>query len=371
MYPTIALFLGVGHGVERAVGIIEGGKWFLGRRWCSGSPWDRTAAAAAGRAALDDFFFRYAIAFCSTLPIALAALPLQVRGLAQPSRMDPGAAVQVGFGAVLLTAIGTAAALTLAAACGGGAPRWTRCQQTQPAMAVRASRGQSVTTPSSSSTLAASIAGLAPGVEQQTPLVAALGQAGADQRPVSGDPTRAERAGIVEEWRRGRPASSCPGASETSRSDPSATAARTAWSCCAQKQHPALGALVPDLRQHGTGGTGILHVDRDAEVRSERGERLGEGRHRASAPQPEPPARAAATRSRRRGRSVVRTSDGSCISTGSPSAVSRTSTSTTSAPSSAALVMPAMLFSGASRGQVRWAMTSGRDGPRDVTRSWR
>ena len=67
---------------------------------------------------------------------------------------------------------------------------------------------------------------------------------------------------------------------------------------------------------------------------------------------------ASVVRSSRRAVRVVRHSVGSCISTGWASAVSRTSISTTSAPRSWATRMPARLFSGASRGQVRWAMTS-------------
>ena len=57
--------------------------------------------------------------------------------------------------------------------------------------------------------------------------------------------------------------------------------------------------------------------------------------------------------------SVVRSSQRSCISTGTPSAVRRTSTSTASAPCLSASAMPARLFSGRSAGQARWAMTKG------------
>ena len=74
VYPTVALFLGAGHGVERAIGIIEGGKWFLGAPtvvWLGAAAWIRRCRLRRlGIDARDDFFFRYAFSFCVTLPIA-------------------------------------------------------------------------------------------------------------------------------------------------------------------------------------------------------------------------------------------------------------------------------------------------------------
>ena len=121
MYPTIALFLGVGHGVERAVGVIEGGKWFLGPPTLL---WLGAAAAIrrqrlrrAGFDARDDFCFRYALSFCVTLPIAQLLYLGRYRSFAQPSglgrvegaddgdrgdRADAGRHVRVGgVGAVV------------------------------------------------------------------------------------------------------------------------------------------------------------------------------------------------------------------------------------------------------------------------------
>ena len=83
VYPTVALFLGAGHGVERVVGIIEGGKWFLGVPtviWLGAAAWIcGRRLQRLGIDARDDFFFRYAFSFCVTLPIAQLVVPWPLR----------------------------------------------------------------------------------------------------------------------------------------------------------------------------------------------------------------------------------------------------------------------------------------------------
>ena len=116
-HPSIAMFFGVAHGVERAVGIIEGGKWFLGPPtvlWLAlalSLRWRRV-----GRGAGDEFFFRYAVAFCVTLPVSQAAYYLRFGSFDQPSGLSDGLIAQVAIGAVALTILGT---LLL-----GGLDRW-------------------------------------------------------------------------------------------------------------------------------------------------------------------------------------------------------------------------------------------------------
>jgi hypothetical protein len=109
--PTVAVFLGVGHGVERAVGLIEGGKWFLGPPTLV---WLGLAALArrrrlqrAGVIAVDDFFFRYAISFCVTLPLAELAYLGRFGSFAQPSALDESRLRIVAYGAIVLTIVGT------------------------------------------------------------------------------------------------------------------------------------------------------------------------------------------------------------------------------------------------------------------------
>jgi hypothetical protein len=111
VYPTLALFLGAGHGVERAVGIIEGGKWFLGAPTVV---WLGTAAFIRGSRMhrhggdpRDDFFFRYAISFCVTLPIAQLTYLGRFGSFSQPSNLADSGARLMGLGVILLTLIGT------------------------------------------------------------------------------------------------------------------------------------------------------------------------------------------------------------------------------------------------------------------------
>jgi hypothetical protein len=118
-HSTIAVFFGVGHGVERAVGIIEGAKWFLGPPtvvWIALAAWLRWRKV--GHAATGEFFFRYAVAFCVALPVSQAAYYLRFQSFDQPSHLTDGHVVQLALGAIALTTLGTAML--------GGADRWWR-----------------------------------------------------------------------------------------------------------------------------------------------------------------------------------------------------------------------------------------------------
>jgi hypothetical protein len=113
VFPTVALFLGAGHGVERAVGIIEGGKWFLGAPtvvWLGSAAWIRRRhLGRLGVDARDDFFFRYAFSFCVTLPIAQLAYLGRFGSFAQPSKLAASGAHLMAIGVIVLTVIGTCA----------------------------------------------------------------------------------------------------------------------------------------------------------------------------------------------------------------------------------------------------------------------
>lgn len=142
----IAIFLGVAHGVERGVGIIEGGKWFLG---APAVVWLALAVVARvrsrGREALSEFFVRYAVAFCITLPVAEVGYRLQVGSFAQPSSLGTRGAVGVIAAGVATTLLGTAFAL-------GVEHRLARSTSQASSAATSAApiAGQSVTRPASS-----------------------------------------------------------------------------------------------------------------------------------------------------------------------------------------------------------------------------
>ena len=109
--PTVALFLGVGHGVERAVGIIEGGKWFLGPAmfvWLGVAAGIRQRRLRRfGLAARDDFCFRYALTFCITLPVSQLAYLGRYGSFAQPSALGDARMQVLALGAIALTVGGT------------------------------------------------------------------------------------------------------------------------------------------------------------------------------------------------------------------------------------------------------------------------
>jgi hypothetical protein len=110
-HSTLALFLGAGHGVERAIGIIEGGKWFLGAPtvvWLASAAWMRGRKLRQfGVDPRDDFFFRYAISFCVTLPVAQLAYLGRFGSFTQPSKLADSGARLTAIGVIALTVIGT------------------------------------------------------------------------------------------------------------------------------------------------------------------------------------------------------------------------------------------------------------------------
>jgi hypothetical protein len=113
-WAYFALFLGVAHGVERAVGIIEGEKWFLGPAVMT---WMATAAfirwRRVGSAAFEEFFFRHAIAFLLALPASQIAYYVWFDAFPPPSSLTDGELIQMAAGAVALTTVGTVAVIGL------------------------------------------------------------------------------------------------------------------------------------------------------------------------------------------------------------------------------------------------------------------
>lgn len=111
-HRSIAVFFGVGHGVERAIGVTEGGKWFL---VAPALVWLGWAAAArlrrVGRSGLDEFFVRYSLTFIVSLPAALVAYRIGIGSFDQPSALATRTTVAVAVGAALLTVAGTAVVL--------------------------------------------------------------------------------------------------------------------------------------------------------------------------------------------------------------------------------------------------------------------
>jgi hypothetical protein len=113
-HASLAVFFGVGHGIERAVGIIEGGKWFLAPL---AIVWLLVAVVLRvhrrGSLALDEFFVRYALAFCVSLPLGVAMYRARYGSFAQPSRLETAEVAQMAFGAVAATLFGTVSMLAL------------------------------------------------------------------------------------------------------------------------------------------------------------------------------------------------------------------------------------------------------------------
>ena len=110
----LALFFGAAHGVERGLGVVEGEKWFLGPAvfaWLFAAAWLRWRRV--GTAAIDEFFFRYAIAFLVLLPTSQAVYGLRFGAFTPPSALPDGEYAQVVVGAVALTVLGTAAIIAL------------------------------------------------------------------------------------------------------------------------------------------------------------------------------------------------------------------------------------------------------------------
>jgi hypothetical protein len=106
--PSMALFLGAVHGIERGVGIIEGEKWFLGPAvivWMALAAWLRWRRV--GSSVATEFFFRHAVAFCLTLPASQAVYYIWFNSFPPPSSLNDSELAQMAVGAVALAVVGT------------------------------------------------------------------------------------------------------------------------------------------------------------------------------------------------------------------------------------------------------------------------
>lgn len=114
-HQRVALLIGVGHGVERAIGLVEGGKWALA---IPAVLWLGLCVALRarrlGRAACSEFFVRYAIAFCLTLPLAQLAYLLRFGSFVQPSELGSDGLTELGLEAAVSTVALTALLVGLA-----------------------------------------------------------------------------------------------------------------------------------------------------------------------------------------------------------------------------------------------------------------
>ncbi len=107
-HPYIALFLGVVHGIERGVGIIEGEKWFLGPAvivWMAIAAWLRWRRV--GSEVTAEFFFRHAVAFCVILPLSQVLYYVRFDSFPPPSMLSDSEITQMAVGAIALTVVGT------------------------------------------------------------------------------------------------------------------------------------------------------------------------------------------------------------------------------------------------------------------------
>ncbi len=115
-HPSVAVAFGVAHGVERAIGIIEGGKWFVGPPtvlWLAACVALR--ARRQGAAARNEFFVRYAIAFCLAHPVALVVYRARFGSFVQPSTLSDARLTEV---------IASAAAVVIVTIAVGGRREW-------------------------------------------------------------------------------------------------------------------------------------------------------------------------------------------------------------------------------------------------------
>ena len=113
-YSSLAVFFGVAHGVERAVGIIEGEKWFLGPAalvWMAVAGWLRWRRV--GPEATTEFFFKHAVAFCLTLPVTLVVYYIWFQSFPPPSGLSEGRLAQVWVGSGVVTVVCTLVVVAL------------------------------------------------------------------------------------------------------------------------------------------------------------------------------------------------------------------------------------------------------------------
>lgn len=182
-HPVLAVFFGVGHGVERAVGVTEGGKWFL---VAPALLWLGWAVAArlrrAGRSALDEFFVRYSLVFIVTLPAALAAYRGGVGSFDQPSSLPRRWTVAVAVAAIVFTVVGTVVVLAGIRCAAGARRRLTRVEAWRSGFQVGHRRARDEGPVGHDPAQEGELVGLdalalAPGVEGQAAARARLGEA--------------------------------------------------------------------------------------------------------------------------------------------------------------------------------------------------
>ena len=114
---TVALLIGVAHGVERGVSFVESGKsffvlpvlsWFV---FAVVTRWRRHDRN--WRRCSKDFFCRYTFSFCVMLPITVAWYRVAFDSFTQPSRLLPPQVPVLGFGMVALTVLGSVVAVVV------------------------------------------------------------------------------------------------------------------------------------------------------------------------------------------------------------------------------------------------------------------
>lgn len=113
--PRLGLLLGVAHGVERSLGVVEGEKWYLGpamAAWLLVAAWLRWRRV--GTAAADELLVRYAVVVAVTVPVGQSLCFARFGAFTPPSSLSDGAYTQVAVGAVALTAVATSLALVVA-----------------------------------------------------------------------------------------------------------------------------------------------------------------------------------------------------------------------------------------------------------------
>lgn len=127
-HPSIAVAFGVAHGIERAIGIIEGGKWFIGPPtvlWLGFCVAMR--ARRSGWSVREEFFVRYAVTFCVVHPLALLLYRVRHGSFVQPSSLSDSDLAELLTGAALM--IGLAVAM--------GVRRERRATAAEPALSDR------------------------------------------------------------------------------------------------------------------------------------------------------------------------------------------------------------------------------------------
>lgn len=112
--PRLGLLLGVAHGVERSLGVVEGEKWYLGpamAAWLLVAAWLRWRRV--GTAAADELFVRYAVVVAVTVPVGQSLYFARFGAFTPPSNLSDGAYAELAVGAVALTAVASVLVLAI------------------------------------------------------------------------------------------------------------------------------------------------------------------------------------------------------------------------------------------------------------------